>query len=117
MATITENRARQTELYGAPLMDLIHRLTRTMGVSQARLARALGISRPMLSQLVSAQRVGISDPNVLARLAILAGRPTLPTHPDDAEALLREVAGLHWAGLHFARGTAPSGPPRSPRTP
>lgn len=109
---IALNRGRQRELYGAPLGDRVRRLTTTLGISQARLARALGVSPPMLSQLVSARRVKIGDPAVLARLMVLdqrcrSARP--PGGPQAVEALLAEVGRSRWQW---------SGPPLpSPRPP
>lgn len=98
-ARIAENRERQRELYGAPLGDRVRRLTRALGISQARLSRTLGISPAMLSQLVSARRVKIGDPAVLARLLMLDQRcPGTPRRPEPqaVEALLAEVAGARW---------------------
>ena len=89
------NRARQRELYGAPLGDRVRRLTTRLGISQARLARVLGISPAMLSQLVSARRVKIGDPAVLARLRALDRRSAGSITPSDRQAvdgLLAEVA-------------------------
>jgi len=65
------NRERQRELYGEPLGDRVRRLQAALGVSQARLAEGLGLSGAMLSQLVSARRVKIGDPAVLARMILL----------------------------------------------
>lgn len=93
------NRARQTELYGAPLGDRVRRLTAELGISQARLARVVGLSPAMLSQLVSARRVKIGDPAVLARLRTLDQQcATLPSRPDPrvVDALLADVARLEW---------------------
>jgi transcriptional regulator with XRE-family HTH domain len=70
-SVFARNRARQRELYGEPLGDRIRRLQAVLGVSQARLAEGLGLSTAMLSQLVSARRVKIGDPAVLARLLLL----------------------------------------------
>ena len=98
-AQIALNRQRQCELYGAPLGDRVRRLTGALGVSQARLARSLGLSPAMLSQLVSARRVKIGDPAVLARMLLLdkrikaAGKLTKPAVVDE---LLAEVAGAQW---------------------
>jgi len=64
-------RRTQAELYGAPLADCIHRLTQTFRLSQAALARILGVSAPMLSQLVSAQRIKIGNPVAAQRLQSL----------------------------------------------
>lgn len=96
---ITANRARQRELYGAPLGDRVRRLTTRLGISQARLARVLGISPAMLSQLVSARRVKIGNPAVLARLRVLDRRcAELVTASDrrGVDALLTDVARMEW---------------------
>lgn len=96
---VRANRARQCELYGAPLGDRVRRLTTRLGISQARLARVLGISPAMLSQLVSARRVKIGDPAVLARLRMLDRRCAGPGTADDPRAvdsLLADVARMEW---------------------
>jgi transcriptional regulator with XRE-family HTH domain len=84
-SVFARNRARQRELYGEPLGDRIRRLQAALGVSQARLADGLGLSTAMLSQLVSARRVKIGDPAVLARLLLLdrhvRQRPTADSVP------------------------------------
>jgi transcriptional regulator with XRE-family HTH domain len=96
---LADNRERQRELYGAPLGDRVRRLTAALGISQARLARTLGISPAMLSQLVSARRVKIGDPAVLARLLMLDHRcHGLRTPPDPrvVDTLLGEIARARW---------------------
>jgi transcriptional regulator with XRE-family HTH domain len=98
-AWLIENRERQRELYGAPLGDRVRRLTGALGISQARLARTVGISPAMLSQLVSARRVKIGDPAVLARLLMLDHRcHGLPRTPDPraVEVLLGEISRARW---------------------
>ena len=70
-AAFARNRARQRELYGEPLGERVRRLQAALGVSQARIADGIGLSTAMLSQLVSARRVKIGDPAVLARLMLL----------------------------------------------
>jgi transcriptional regulator with XRE-family HTH domain len=93
------NRERQRALYGAPLGDRVRRLTSTLGVSQARLARALGMSTAMLSQLVSARRVKIGDPAVLARLLILDQRcQSLTERPERpaVDEILADSARTRW---------------------
>jgi transcriptional regulator with XRE-family HTH domain len=62
------NLQQQTELYGEPLGVLMRRIGGTLGLTQARLAEAIGLSAPMLSQLMSAQRVKIGNPAVVQRL-------------------------------------------------
>jgi transcriptional regulator with XRE-family HTH domain len=106
-AAFARNRARQRELYGEPLGDRIRRLQAALGVSQARLAEGLGLSTAMLSQLVSARRVKIGDPAVLARLLLLdrhvrrlpAGEPV---RADEMLAQLRQAKphlGVPGAGV------------------
>ncbi len=115
-ARLALNRERQRELYGAPLGDRVRRLTTGLGISQARLARALGVSPAMLSQLVSARRVKIGDPAVLARLMMIdqrcrGVREVPPRHAVDA--LLADVARVRWqwAGprVPAQRGAPPPG--------
>lgn len=96
---LIENRERQRELYGAPLGDRVRRLTGALGISQARLARTLGLSPAMLSQLVSARRVKIGDPAVLARMLMLDQRCqglSGPPDPGAVDALLGETARARW---------------------
>lgn len=98
-AQIADNRERQRDLYGAPLGDRVRQLTAALGISQARLARTLGISPAMLSQLVSARRVKIGDPAVLARMLLLDQRSrgaSTPPDPHAVERLLVEVARSRW---------------------
>lgn len=106
-ALLARNAARQRELYGEPLGEWIRRLQAALGVSQARLAEGLGLSTAMLSQLVSARRVKIGDPAVLARLALLdqhVRRPP-PGEPVPVEELLAQL-----------RQVRPRlGPPNGPR--
>lgn len=68
---IARNRAHQAELYGAPLGDVFGRLVATLRLNQSRLSEVLGVSKPMLSQLMSAQRVKIGNPAVLQRMLVL----------------------------------------------
>ncbi|WP_219416713.1 XRE family transcriptional regulator [Pseudonocardia nigra] len=98
-ADIAANRERQRELYGSPLGDRVRTLTGALGITQARLARALGVSPAMLSQLVSARRVKIGDPAVLARLLMLDQRCQglrTPPEPRAVEVLLADVARVRW---------------------
>ncbi len=107
---VRANRARQRELYGAPLGDRVRHLTARLGISQARLARVLGISPAMLSQLVSARRVKIGDPAVLARLRALdRGRAAHVTarDPQAVEKLLADIARMQWHWTGRRAGEAP----------
>ncbi len=65
---IARNRSQQALLYGAPLGDVFGRLVATLRLNQSRLSEILGVSKPMLSQLMSAQRVKIGNPAVLQRM-------------------------------------------------
>jgi len=106
---LIENQERQRELYGAPLGERVRRLTGALGISQARLARTLGMSPAMLSQLVSARRVKIGDPAVLARMLLLDQRCHGLRTPADrrtVDALLAECAEARW---HW-NGQRTSGP-------
>jgi hypothetical protein len=118
---LIENQERQRELYGAPLGDRVRRLTGTLGISQARLARTLGISPAMLSQLVSARRVKIGDPAVLARMLMLDQRchgMRTPADPRAVDALLAEIAEArwHWNGPRAARSAGTGSRGNGPRT-
>jgi hypothetical protein len=111
---LIENQERQRELYGAPLGERVRRLTGALGISQARLARTLGMSPAMLSQLVSARRVKIGDPAVLARMLMLDQRCHGMRTPADrgvVDALLAETAEArwHWNG-RAASGQRGNGP-------
>ncbi|MHA6620955.1 helix-turn-helix domain-containing protein [Pseudonocardia sp. DLS-67] len=96
---LIENQERQRELYGAPLGERVRRLTGALGISQARLARTLGMSPAMLSQLVSARRVKIGDPAVLARMLLLDQRChglRAPADRGTVDVLLAEIADARW---------------------
>jgi transcriptional regulator with XRE-family HTH domain len=93
------NQQRQRVLYGAPLGERVRRLTAVLQISQARLAKALGMSPAMLSQLVSARRVKIGDPAVLARMLLLDQRChglRVPADRQTVDALLAEIAEARW---------------------
>lgn len=92
------NRGRQCEIYGAPLGDRLLRLTAQLGITQGRLAKTLGVSPAGLSMLVSARRVKIGNPAVLARLQLLDRRCAagVPTGRGAVDALLSEVAEAQW---------------------
>lgn len=112
---IAENRARQCEIYGAPLGERVRVLTAALGVTQARLAGVLGVSAAMLSQLASGRRCKIGDPDALARLQALEERCAAlarPPTPDAAAALLDDVARVQWRWA--AVGTTGPAPAREP---
>jgi transcriptional regulator with XRE-family HTH domain len=58
----------QVGLYGATWASRFGALRAAYGLSQGALAATVGLSAPMVSQLVSGQRVKISNPAVLARI-------------------------------------------------
>ncbi len=66
------NVEHQRALYGEPLADTAARVMGALGLTQARLAQVLQISAPMMSQLISAQRVKIGNPAVVHRLQSLS---------------------------------------------
>lgn len=68
---IARNRAQQIELYGEPLGDLLGRVAAQLGITRARIAGVLGVSAPMLSQLMSAQRIKFGNPVAGQRLQSL----------------------------------------------
>src|SRR4051812_32479899 len=52
---------QQVDIYGETWADRLGRLLRAYNLSQAKLASVIGLSAPMLSQLISGQRVKISN--------------------------------------------------------
>lgn len=61
----------QRALYGEPWSQRFGRLMATYRLSQARLAGVIGLSAPMLSQLISGQRVKVGNPAVFGRIVSL----------------------------------------------
>jgi transcriptional regulator with XRE-family HTH domain len=88
--------ARQTEIYGESWSDRLHRLMTAYRLSQAKLAAVIGLSAPMLSQLISGQRVKISNPAVYGRIVALEEASADPgfagRSAGDIEALLARTA-------------------------
>jgi transcriptional regulator with XRE-family HTH domain len=86
---------RQVDLYGLTWADRLHRLMAAYRITQARLAGVIGLSAPMVSQLISGQRVKISNPAVYARvvrLEELAGSPgVLAGDPAEIARVLADV--------------------------
>lgn len=74
LTNVTErNQRQQIELYGEPLGGLIARIRRQLGLNQAQIAKTLGLSAPMVSQLMSGQRIKIGNPAAVQRLQALVG--------------------------------------------
>ena len=86
-------------MYGEPWADRLGRLLRAYGVSQAKLASVIGLSAPMMSQLISGQRVKISNPAVYGRIVALEELLATPAmtsgDPGRRAQLLADVAASH----------------------
>ena len=67
-----ENLSQQAALYGAPLSARFGHIRTELKLTQARMAEVLGISAPMLSQLISGQRIKIGNPLVALRFEELS---------------------------------------------
>lgn len=93
MQDVGHNMAAQRELYGAPLAEITQEIRAALGLTQARLAQALSVSAPMLSQLISAQRVKIGNPAVVHRLQALLGlaRAASTMDPAAVQARIAEI--------------------------
>jgi transcriptional regulator with XRE-family HTH domain len=86
------NQAVQTELYGAPLGDVLDELTSAYRVSRGSLAHALGLSAPMLSQLASGHRVKIGNPSAVHRLQrLMAALPDIRAGRLDPADAIRSI--------------------------
>lgn len=114
MEQTEQNLRQQTELYGEPLGVLMRRIAGTLGLTQARLAEAIGLSAPMLSQLMSGQRVKIGNPAVVSRLH----RLDLLVHRVTEEGLAEpqiaiELDDIRGSTGAFTRSTPTSAPPSS----
>lgn len=112
------NLRQQTELYGEPLGDLMRRIGGTLGLTQARLAEAIGLSAPMLSQLMSGQRVKIGNPAVVSRLHsldLLVKRVTEEGLEEPQIAV--ELAGIRSSTGAFTRSTPAAHTPADAQTP
>ena len=86
------NQAVQSELYGAPLGELLDDLTAAFGVSRGTLAQTLGLSAPMLSQLASGHRVKIGNPSAVHRLQrMVAALPDIHAGRLDPGEAMRSI--------------------------
>ncbi|WP_420323160.1 DNA-binding protein [Kribbella catacumbae] len=87
----------------------MRRIGGTLGLTQARLAEAIGLSAPMLSQLMSGQRVKIGNPAVVSRLHSLDLLVTRVTEEGLEEPQIAvELAGIRSSTGAFTR-SAPAG--------
>lgn len=91
--------AQQRAIYGEPLRDIAHRIMERLHLTQGRLAEALGLSAPMLSQLMSGQRVKIGNPAVLHRLQALADLA------EDADAIDADELGVRIGAIREEHAT------------
>ena len=91
----------QVDLYGATWATRFQALRSAYGLSQRSLAATVGLSAPMVSQLVSGQRVKISNPSVLARIVRLEeclSDPEVVAGDHGAIALkLRQIGTVRYA--------------------
>ncbi|TCO34007.1 hypothetical protein EV652_10272 [Kribbella steppae] len=114
MDQTAHNLQQQTELYGEPLGELVRRVAGPLRLTQGALAQVIGLSAPMLSQLMSAQRVKIGNPAVVSRLQALDELAHLAMigeiDPDDIPA---ELDGIRGATGAFTRSTPTAQLPRS----
>ncbi|MGI8417102.1 MAG: DNA-binding protein [Nakamurella sp.] len=113
----------QLALYGEPLSARFQRLLTAYGIPQSRLATVIGLSAPMLSQLMNAQRVKISNSDVFARMvrleeiaadragdraALAAGlADVVGSHPVLSTQQSAHTAGGRGASVTYLAGFAP----------
>ncbi|MFC6162138.1 DNA-binding protein [Kribbella sp. NPDC058693] len=118
MDQTAHNLQQQIELYGEPLGETVRRVLGPLGLTQGGLAQLIGMSAPMLSQLVSAQRVKIGNPAVMSRLraaselADLAITSEIGDHeiPAELDRIRQTTGGLTTSG-------STGHPPRSGQLP
>jgi hypothetical protein len=85
--------AQQLAMYGESWADRFGRLLAGFGVSQSRLAAVIGLSAPMISQLMTGQRVKISNPAVYGRIVRLEEMLSTPAvRQGDREHIARLLA-------------------------
>jgi len=91
--------AQQLQIYGENWANRFRRLLAGYQVSQSRLAAVIGLSAPMLSQLISGQRVKISNPAVYGRVVQLEEWLTHPAvqsgDPRELARVLDDVRASH----------------------
>jgi len=86
---------QQVDIYGETWADRLGRLLRAYNLSQAKLASVIGLSAPMLSQLISGQRVKISNPAVYGRIVQLEEQLSAPSmHASDPVQRARVLAEI-----------------------
>jgi transcriptional regulator with XRE-family HTH domain len=106
MEQTAHNLQQQVELYGEPLGEVVRRITGGLGLTQGGLAQVIGLSAPMLSQLVSAQRVKIGNPAVVARLRAVSELTDLAVAGGiEPEHIAHELDGIRAATGAYTRPT------------
>lgn len=118
--SVEHNRQAQRELYGEPLGELLGGVAERLGLTQSRIAAVLGISAPMLSQLMSGQRVKIGNPAAAARLqelvSVSANRDGLSR--DQLNERLDQISSASdWVTSTAHRVAAPPVPAEAPAAP
>ncbi|TCC09837.1 DNA-binding protein [Kribbella soli] len=119
MEQTAHNLQQQVDLYGEPLGEVVRRITGGLGLTQGGLAQVIGLSAPMLSQLVSAQRVKIGNPAVVSRLRAVSELTDLavaggiePEHIAHELDEIRAATGAYTrpTTAHLARSATPGQP-------
>jgi hypothetical protein len=102
MDQTAHNIQQQIELYGEPLGEVVRRVAGPLNLTQSALAQVIGLSAPMLSQLMSAQRVKIGNPAVVSRLRAVSELADLavageidPDHLPDELDRIRAATGAY----------------------
>ena len=137
-AGLGERRRQQVELYGESVDVLARKCEGLLGLGVNGLADTIGLSVPMLTKLLTGERVRIGNPIAIARLTrlreftdqLLSGeasrddipltiaqirasttpaRPSRVTAVSQANQQAQQAAGRRRAGAAPGRRTAPSG--------
>ncbi|HET6987104.1 MAG TPA: DNA-binding protein [Kribbella sp.] len=111
MDQTAHNLQQQIELYGETLGDVVRRVAPPLGLTQSALAQVIGLSAPMLSQLMSAQRVKIGNPAVVSRLRAVSELADLAVaggiNPDDIPSELDGIRASTSAYTHPTTANLP----------
>jgi hypothetical protein len=117
MDQTAQNLQQQLELYGEPLGETVRRVAPPLGLTQGGLAQVIGLSAPMLSQLMSAQRVKIGNPAVVSRLRALSELADLAIAGEiDPHDIPGELDGIRAATGAYTHSTAQQPRPSVPPT-